>query len=141
MLSFENCDAKPVLPSSFLMKERLRESKLFLGQERSSPSECRGMNPSTKLSSRDKKARESFSWRKRMRAKNRHFSKKLFEINSNWTSKTNVEGWNHYRISGRRRADDDTLELEMMAVCERDIRFWVPRSALRNEDEWAPGWK
>jgi tryptophan-rich hypothetical protein len=75
-----------------------------------------------------------------MQSKYRHFSKKLFEINSNWTSVKNLEGWNHYRIAGRRRTVDRKLELEMMAVCDREIRIWIPRAQLRDPHSWKPGW-
>ncbi len=75
-----------------------------------------------------------------MQSRYRHFSKKLFLINGNWTSLTLLEGWRHYRISSRRRSDSGKLELEMMAVCDRAVRFWVSRESLRNPELWKPGW-
>ncbi len=75
-----------------------------------------------------------------MQSRHRHFSKKLFEINANWTSIQKREDWFHYRISGRRRLEDGRLELELMAVCDREIRFWVPRAELRDQNLWTPGW-
>lgn len=75
-----------------------------------------------------------------MQSKHRHFSKKLFEINSNWTSLKNIGGWNHFRIASRRRDLDKKLELELMAVCDRDVRIWVARAMLRDPLEWKPGW-
>ncbi|MBC7659715.1 MAG: TIGR02450 family Trp-rich protein [Chitinophagaceae bacterium] len=75
-----------------------------------------------------------------MQSRHLHFSKKLFEINSNWTSIQNMEGWAHYRIVSRRRSPKGKLELEMMAVCDRAIRVWVPRAVLRDSAHWRPGW-
>lgn len=67
------------------------------------------------------------------------YSEKAFDINSNWTSLTKREDWTHYRISGRRKGSEG-IELEMMAVCDRNIRFWIPLSDLKNGKLWVPGW-
>ncbi len=67
------------------------------------------------------------------------YSQKLFEINQNWTSLTRREDWTHYRISGRRKVAGG-LELEMMAVCDREIRFWISLDELKNPELWEPGW-
>lgn len=75
-----------------------------------------------------------------MRSAHVHFSKKLFQINANWTAVESIHGWKHYRIAARRLNDEGTWELEMMAVCDRDVRFWVSRSTLRQAEMWAPGW-
>jgi len=75
-----------------------------------------------------------------MQSTQRHFSKKLFLINSNWTSIKQLEGWKHYRIAARRRLDDGALELEMMAVCDRNVRIWIGRASLRDPALWQPGW-
>ncbi len=76
-----------------------------------------------------------------MQSKFRHFSKKLFLINANWTAVESIQGWKHYRIASRRRNEDGNLQLEMMAVCDREIRFWVERARLRDDTLWTPGWK
>ena len=75
-----------------------------------------------------------------MQSRYRHFSKKLFLINGNWTSLTLVGGWKHFRISSRRRDSQGKLELEMMAVCDRSVRVWVSRASLRDPELWKPGW-
>jgi tryptophan-rich hypothetical protein len=69
-----------------------------------------------------------------------NFSKKLFLINSNWTSISQLAGWKHYRIAARRRSADGALELEMMAVCDRNLRIWVGSASLRDPALWQPGW-
>ena len=68
------------------------------------------------------------------------FSQKLFELNSNWTSLARREDWSHYRVSGRRKGEQG-LELEMMAVCDRQIRFWVSMDELKDGELWVPGWR
>jgi tryptophan-rich hypothetical protein len=45
----------------------------------------------------------------------------------------------HYRICGRRNTADG-LEVEMMAVCDRSVRFWLPRAALMDPEAWKTGW-
>jgi tryptophan-rich hypothetical protein len=75
-----------------------------------------------------------------MQTKHRHFSKKLFLINANWTSLHQLEGWKHYRIASRRKSAAGKWELEMMAVCDRQVRVWVSRASLRNPELWKPGW-
>lgn len=70
----------------------------------------------------------------------KNYSRKLFDINSNWTSLTRRQDWTHYRISGRRKGNSG-LELEMMAVCDREIRFWISLDELKNAKLWQPGWR
>lgn len=66
-------------------------------------------------------------------------SQKLFTINSNWTAEPPRAGWRHYRISGR-RYEAEALFLEMMAVCDRKVRLWVPAEELKDAAQWKPGW-
>lgn len=67
-------------------------------------------------------------------------SKKQFEINATWTAVKPRSGWRHYRIAGRRKAEHG-LEIEMMSVCDRSVRFWIPNEELKNSELWQPGWK
>jgi tryptophan-rich hypothetical protein len=66
-------------------------------------------------------------------------SKKSFEINAKWSSLVNEQGWVHYRICSRRNSESG-LEIEMMAVCDRSVRFWLPRAALMDPLVWKTGW-
>lgn len=68
------------------------------------------------------------------------YSKKLFELNSNWTSRKKRQDWNHFRISSRRKGTVG-IELEMMAVCDRSVRFWVSLAELKDAELWQPGWQ
>jgi tryptophan-rich hypothetical protein len=68
-------------------------------------------------------------------------SKKQFEINATWTAVKPRSGWRHYRIAGRRKAEHGLLEIEMMSVCDRSVRFWIPKEELQKSEIWLPGWK
>ncbi|MCX6104815.1 MAG: TIGR02450 family Trp-rich protein [Proteobacteria bacterium] len=77
-------------------------------------------------------------------AKLRRLPSKSFEINAAWTAETPVQGWRHYRISGNKpakKAENLPQRLEMMAVCDRAVRFWLSRDELINDLNWIPGWK
>lgn len=67
-------------------------------------------------------------------------SKKQFKINATWTSVSLRNGWRHYRISGQRHAHTGR-EYEMMAVCDRSVRFWIDEIELRDHQRWRPGWQ
>ncbi|NRA65870.1 MAG: TIGR02450 family Trp-rich protein [Pseudobacteriovorax sp.] len=60
-------------------------------------------------------------------------------INSQWTAVQPVRGWKHYRITGRRHLNR-ILEIELMAVCDKSIRFWVVSAALKDPEAWRQGW-
>lgn len=67
-------------------------------------------------------------------------SPKNLAIDAKWTSSTEVRGWRHFRISGRRHGEAG-LELELMAVCDREVRFWLKPEKLKDRENWLPGWK
>jgi tryptophan-rich hypothetical protein len=48
-------------------------------------------------------------------------------------------GWRHFRVSAR-RYEAGELQLEMMAVCDREVRFWIPQLELHQGELWQPGW-
>lgn len=75
-----------------------------------------------------------------MQSKPGNFSKKLFQINANWTSLNQLAGWKHYRVATRRKSALGEWELEMMAVCDRQVRVWVNWATLRDPELWKPGW-
>ena len=66
--------------------------------------------------------------------------KNSLKVNSNWTAVKAVKGWKHYRISARKYTDKE-LYLELMAVCDRDIRFDVKAVDFSTDDNWVSGWK
>lgn len=66
-------------------------------------------------------------------------SEKHLAINSNWTAEPPQANWRHYRISGR-RYEAEELWLEMMAVCDREVRLWVAARTLREGEGWRMGW-
>ncbi|WP_132323488.1 TIGR02450 family Trp-rich protein [Pseudobacteriovorax antillogorgiicola] len=68
-------------------------------------------------------------------------SRKLLDINASWTAREPVQGWVHFRISGRRRPSKSLLEVELMAVCDRSVRFWLAADCLTDRENWLPGWR
>lgn len=78
-------------------------------------------------------------------AQKRILPSKAFEINARWTADHPVSGWRHYRISSRRQTQQTPtskteVEVEMMAVCDRQIRFWLTRRAVIADENWQTGW-
>lgn len=77
-------------------------------------------------------------------AQKRRLPSKAFDINAPWTALSPVQGWRHYRISGSKPAassDTGLAVVEMMAVCDRAVRFWMSRSELINDLNWVTGWR
>lgn len=66
-------------------------------------------------------------------------SLKQFEINAKWTSVYETQGWFHFRVCSRRHREEG-LEVEMMAVADRSVRFWLPRQVLLDPAKWRTGW-
>ena len=65
---------------------------------------------------------------------------KQLTINSNWTANEAVEGWRHYRISGR-FYKEKILWLELMSVCDRKITLEIKAEVFLKDDNWLNGWK
>jgi len=59
-------------------------------------------------------------------------------LNSKWTSVKKVKGWRHYQV---RNVFKNKKELEIFAVCDKNIFFNVTFNEIRNENLWLPGWK
>ena len=66
-------------------------------------------------------------------------SKKQFELNAKWTALNEIQGWQHFRVCTRRNGNDG-IEVELMALCDRSVRFWLPRLELIDPVKWAVGW-
>ena len=69
---------------------------------------------------------------------------KAFAINAPWTAVTPVQGWRHYRVATTKPAKTSETGLamvELMAVCDRSVRFWITRQALAADPNWITGWK
>ena len=75
-----------------------------------------------------------------MQARNKHHSVKSFQENASWTNKDGLYGWKHFRIVGRRYDAEKQLEIELMSICDKAVRFWRPSSELKKSDSWHEGW-
>lgn len=61
-------------------------------------------------------------------------------MNAKWSHKSGYLGWTQFRIVSKRRVAEG-VEIELMAVCEKVVRFWIPQATLKIDSEWYPGWK
>lgn len=80
-------------------------------------------------------------------AQKRQLPSKAFIINARWTALKPVKGWRHYRISavtpasrGGSKENVKGTMVEMMAVCDREVRFWISRKELIADLNWVTGW-
>jgi len=76
-------------------------------------------------------------------AQKRRLPSKAFVINARWTAIQPVEGWHHYRITGKKpasKSETGEATIEMMAVCDRGVRFWLSRRELIDDLNWVTGW-
>jgi len=74
----------------------------------------------------------------------RRLPSKAFVINAPWTALQPVQGWCHYRIAAtksRKSSETGAPMVEMMAVCDRSVRFWLSKSALIDDLNWVTGWR
>lgn len=77
-----------------------------------------------------------------MGTREKHFSSKQFEINANWTASEPVNGFKHYRIcSLRKNAETNVIEIELISVLDRSVRFFLEKQSLKKDSNWIPGWR
>ena len=75
-----------------------------------------------------------------MESRHKHYSYKLFQIGGKWTSSEPVRGWRHFRISTVEKKGTQERKVELMAVCDPKVRFWVPVVELKKLELWSAGW-
>lgn len=49
-------------------------------------------------------------------------------------------GWRHFQVVNRKN-EDRFVFAELVSSCDRDTRFWVNAKALKDRNQWRPGWK
>ena len=69
-----------------------------------------------------------------------HHSAKLFDVNSAWTSRSSGTGWCHYRITAKQGRGSDR-QVELMALGDREVRFWIDVRELKKNRNWLAGWR
>jgi len=62
--------------------------------------------------------------------------KKLF--NSKWTSLKKKNGFLHYQV---RNVLVKKKQIELYAVCNKNVSFIINIKDLKNKSDWIPGWK
>ena len=58
--------------------------------------------------------------------------------NSKWTSLKKLNGWKHYEVINVNRKNN---EIELFAVCEKEIRVIIKIDDLQNKQIWKRGWE
>ena len=58
--------------------------------------------------------------------------------NSKWTSLKKLNGWKHYEVININKRIN---QIELFAVCEKEIRVIVKRDDLQNKQIWKRGWE
>ena len=71
--------------------------------------------------------------------------RQAFETNAKWTTSKKVLGWTLFRIVSHRNKKEtkgkgEGKEVELMAVCDKQKRTWLPVSELKEDANWQPGW-
>ena len=58
--------------------------------------------------------------------------------NSKWTSLKKLNGWKLYEVININKKNN---QIELFAVCEKEIRVIVKRDDLQNNQIWKRGWE
>ena len=57
---------------------------------------------------------------------------------SKWTSLKKLNGWKHYEVININKKSN---QIELFAVCEKEIRVIVKIDDLQNKQIWKRGWQ
>ena len=68
----------------------------------------------------------------------KEFNKTSKLENSKWISFKKLNGWKHYEGININKKNN---EIELFAVCEKEIRVIVKRDDLQNKQIWKRGWE
>ncbi|MEM9541816.1 MAG: TIGR02450 family Trp-rich protein [Cyanobacteria bacterium P01_E01_bin.42] len=61
-------------------------------------------------------------------------------LGSKWTATQKTFGWRHFQVVNRKN-EGDWVFAEMVASCDRTVRFWINAQQLKNDSLWEAGWK
>ena len=61
-------------------------------------------------------------------------------LGSKWTARQKTWGWRHFQVINRKN-QGKWVFAEMIASCDRSVRFWINAEQLKNSDSWEAGWK
>jgi len=59
-------------------------------------------------------------------------------LNSKWTSVDKINGWRHYEVRNVLKREK---QLELFAVCDKNISVIINLNEILNKEKWMPGWK
>ncbi|HAG83166.1 MAG TPA: TIGR02450 family Trp-rich protein [Cyanobacteria bacterium UBA12227] len=61
-------------------------------------------------------------------------------IGSKWTAIQKTWGWQHFQVVNRQN-QGQWVFAEMVASCDRNVRFWLNANQLKDRSLWQPGWQ
>ena len=61
-------------------------------------------------------------------------------VGTNWTSVEETQGWHHFVVVTMQKRDN-VWWVELMAACDKHVRFWVVKKDLKMSTKWQPGWQ
>ncbi|MCS6781632.1 MAG: TIGR02450 family Trp-rich protein [Gloeomargarita sp. SKYBB_i_bin120] len=62
------------------------------------------------------------------------------KVGSAWTAQQPTWGWRHFQVKNRKR-QGRFIFVELAAVCDPRVRFWVNARQLGDRNLWQPGWQ
>jgi len=70
-------------------------------------------------------------------AKNKKFP---YLVGSKWTAQQKTWGWRHFEVVNRKN-QGKWVFAELVASCDKNVRFWINAQQLKDTDLWQPSWK
>ena len=61
-------------------------------------------------------------------------------LGSKWTAQQKTWGWRHFQVVNRKN-QGKWVFAEMVASCDRSVRFWINAKQLSDSSLWQAGWK
>ena len=61
-------------------------------------------------------------------------------LGSKWTATQKMWGWRHFQVVNRKH-DGKWVFAEMVSSCDPDVRFWINAQAVKDTNQWKPGWQ
>ena len=61
-------------------------------------------------------------------------------VGSKWTAMQKTWGWRHFQVVNRQN-QGEWVFAEMVASCDRNVRFWLNAKQLKESSLWQPGWQ
>ncbi|MEB3826304.1 TIGR02450 family Trp-rich protein [Phormidium sp. CCY1219] len=61
-------------------------------------------------------------------------------VGSKWTALQETWGWRHFQVVNRKN-QGKWVFAEVVAACDRQVRFWLNAKQLKDKSLWQAGWQ